>query len=187
MSRTKGIRIQPVIPAPIYEQLMKHVEDTGFTISQIVANLIHAQTPKLRDEPQAAPKPEKPTDLVKREKFLLDEIKRIVPKVSAFTDDPYNNSLARSEIVRLQTLMEERNQVNVQLERPEISWPNKVDWFDAARKEVEEILAAQKAELEDLSMRMRRGENLDYNDERRVKELVVYIPQTERELANYII
>lgn len=55
MSRTKGVRIQPVLPTKVYDQLMQAVSDSGTSISYIVTHLIQTQTPKLRGESTTIP------------------------------------------------------------------------------------------------------------------------------------
>lgn len=104
MSRTKGVRIQPVLPIKVYDQLMQAVSDSGTSISYIVTHLIQTQTPKLREEPPTKPaaqeqQPKPQNNLTTEEKVELSWLEK----------QPFQN-LDGSEIDRLNFLTMKKRQ-----------------------------------------------------------------------------
>lgn len=171
---TKGVRIQPVIPTPVYDQLVQHIEHTGFSVSQVVSHLLHTYLPKAKSDHETKPEP-KPVDPNKRLAELLKQVKPFVDKINAGT-------ITRRDYETMQPISDEISATKMQLGMP----TNRVDRlaeFDAKRSNIIETIEHMESEYQNLQARS-RVEPLDEDDTYRVKELLMLIPQYKRDLED---
>lgn len=170
MTRAKSIRIQPVLPAKVYAQLMQAVEDGGTSITYEIIHLIKYHTPKLRDEAETKTKP---IDPKRRYNELVKQIKPYVDKVNAGT-------ITRTELVAMDPISREICEVR-QLMGMESGYVDRVAQFDKNRAEVEATIHQMEHELEQLQA-LSRQSPLDDVDTYRARELLGLIKQYRYDL-----
>lgn len=163
----KGVRIQPVIPQQIYDQLVAKAKESGLSHSQIIANLIHTYLPKVHI------RVEKPIDPKRRYNELVKQIKPYVDKVNAGT-------ITRTELVAMDPISREICEVR-QLMGMESGYVDRVAQFDKNRAEAEATIHQMEHELEQLQT-LSRQSPLDDVDTYRARELLGLIKQYRYDL-----